>query len=137
METIETGFTLEQYEQIGRKVFTKFGVKFDRQTNKLITRKFKNGIYFQLDAGKNILWYYSGTFYIGDWETDLPTESQKNGFGFEFVPNKYVYLGEFKDGMRHGKGTIKMLADSSSDTFMGYDGEWAGGKPNGYGKHID
>jgi len=92
-----------------------------------------------LDAGKNIIWYYSGTFYFGDWEVDLPTESQKNGFGFEYVPNKYIYLGYFKDGMRHGKGTIKIFSTKTDkpDDFMAYDGDWANGKPHGFGKHID
>jgi hypothetical protein len=70
---------------------------------------------------------------------DLPAESQKNGFGFEYVPNKYIYLGYFKEGMRHGKGTIQIFANSpkASEEFMGYDGEWASGRPSGFGRQID
>lgn len=59
----------------------------------MITRKFKNGVYYQLDQNKHILWYSSGSFYLGGWDTDLPTEGQKHGFGFEYMPSKYIYLG--------------------------------------------
>ena len=70
-----------------------FGVKTEREPNKLITRRFKNGVYYHLSANKNILWYYNGAFYLGGWDTELPTEGQKQGFGFEYVPRKYIYLG--------------------------------------------
>jgi hypothetical protein len=46
-----------------------------------------------MKPNKNIVWYFNGSFYIGDWDTDLPSESEKNGFGFEYVPDKYYYLG--------------------------------------------
>ena len=41
--------------------------------------------------------------------------------------------------MRHGQGTIKILSTNPENTsdFMAYDGEWANGKPNGFGRHID
>ena len=91
-----------------------------------MTRKFKNGVYFQLGGNKNILWYYSGAFYLGGWDTDLPCEGQKTGFGFEYIPDKYFYLGEFKDGVKHGKGSIKLLEKGAeaSANCMAYEGQW-------------
>jgi len=55
------------------------------------------------------------------------------------VPQKYIYLGHFKEGMRHGKGTIKIFSSNpnSPNDFVAYDGEWENGKPNGLGRHID
>ena len=66
-----------------------------RESKKLLCRKFKNGVYYHLDSKRNILWYYSGSFYLGGWDTNLPTEGQKTGFGFEYIPEKYCYLGHF------------------------------------------
>jgi len=41
--------------------------------------------------------------------------------------------------MRYGKGTIQIFSSNldAPNDFMGYDGEWAHGKPHGFGKHID
>jgi hypothetical protein len=35
-----------------------------------------------LPPDKNIIWYFNGDFYLGSWETDMPTQGQKNGHGF-------------------------------------------------------
>ena len=56
--------------------------------------------------------------------------------GFEYVPNKYYYLGRFNNGNRSGRGVIKII-NNRGQGFMGYDGEWMNGKPHGFGKHID
>ena len=55
------------------------------------------------------------------------------------MPNKYVYLGHFKEGMRHGQGTIKIFSSNPGppEHFIGYQGQWAAGKPHGFGAHID
>lgn len=55
------------------------------------------------------------------------------------MPNKYYYLGRFRDGNRNGQGTIKVLSKNANNDkeFVGYDGEWLDGKPHGFGKHID
>lgn len=41
--------------------------------------------------------------------------------------------------MRHGKGTIKIINSDLPNfpDFTAYDGEWANGKPHGFGRHID
>lgn len=78
-----------------------------------MVRKFKNGVYYQMKPNKHIVWYFTGAFYFGDWDTDLPSEAEKNGFGFEYVPGKYYYLGQFRNGNRCGKGSIKIINDSS------------------------
>lgn len=104
-----------------------------------MVRKFKNGVYFQMKPNKNIVWYYSGAFYFGDWDTDLPSEAEKDGFGFEYIPGKYYYLGNFKNGTRNGKGTIRLLNPSNPADVncLAYDGQWLQGKPHGHGCHID
>lgn len=55
------------------------------------------------------------------------------------MPDKYIYLGHFKDGARHGRGVIKVFPTNKEqpELFMAYDGEWINGKPDGFGKHID
>jgi hypothetical protein len=72
---------VEEYQKLARKVYEMFGVGRD-VGGALIVRKFKNGIYFQLKPDRNVVWYFSGVFYLGNWETDLPSEGEKNGFGF-------------------------------------------------------
>jgi hypothetical protein len=80
--------------------------------------------------------YFDGSFYLGEWDTEVSSESEKTGLGFEYVPNKYYYLGRFSNGNRSGKGVIKIIS-SRGNGFMGYDGEWMAGRPHGFGKHID
>jgi hypothetical protein len=91
---------------------------------KFFLRKYKNGLYLQLEPDNNIIWYYDGTFYFGSWSMSLSNEGVKNGFGFEYVPQKYYYKGEFKDGKRHGKGVMKVILYNANknDEFLGYDG---------------
>ncbi len=62
-----------------------------------------------MKPNKNIVWYFNGSFYFGEWDTDLPSEAEKNGFGFQYIPNKHFYLGSFKNGMRNGQGVIKLI----------------------------
>ena len=49
---------------------------------------------------------------MGDWDCQLPPEGKKNGYGFEYIPNKYIYLGQFKNGLKYGKGTIKIFSNN-------------------------
>ena len=59
--------------------------------------------------------------------------------GFEYVPNKYFYRGEFKDGVKEGKGSLKVFPSNPDypHIFMAYQGQWKKGKPHGFGKQID
>lgn len=102
-------------------------------------RKFKNGVYYHIDENKNVLWYYTGSFYIGGWDSDLPTEGQKKGMGFQYNPDKFFYRGEYKDGVKDGNGVVKLFPSNPEkpDDYMAYEGQWKNGKPHGFGKHID
>jgi hypothetical protein len=116
-----------------------FGIDAKLAPRKMLSRKFKNGVYYHLNETMNILWYFSGSFYLGGWDSNLPTEGQKQGFGFEYIPEKYCYLGEFKDGVKHGQGSIQLTSSNADapELTMCYEGAWEKGKPHGFGKHID
>lgn len=45
----------------------------------------------------------------------LTGEGEKSGYGFEYVPGKYVYQGIFQGGKRNGFGCIKILNKKSHD----------------------
>ena len=42
--------------------------------------------------------------------------------GFEYVPNKYFFRGEFKDGVKEGKGSLKVFPSNPEypQIFMAY-----------------
>lgn len=53
------------------------------------------------------------------------------GYGVYIIPDIGKYLGEWKDGKRHGKGTFISINGSI------YEGEWINDKTNGFGVLID
>lgn len=60
-------------------------------------KKYKNCVFFNLgDKNTNILWYFDGRFYFGEWQIYVTGEGEKSGEGFEYVPDKFVYQGQFK-----------------------------------------
>ena len=90
---------------------------------------------------KAIVWHFSGKFYIGGWydpqsnnrnaDSNSTTEDQKNGEGFEFVPGKHYYRGEFKNGKRNGYGTMITLDGNI------YQGSWVNGEKCGKGVSFE
>ena len=50
METLEHGLTIDELWSLGRKVYGMFGIKTEREANKMVTRRFKNGVYYHLSA---------------------------------------------------------------------------------------
>ena len=40
----------------------------------------------------------------------------RNGLGLEWVPNKYVYYGEYSNNKKNGFGVMKTM----EETFMGF-----------------
>lgn len=58
----------------------------------------------------------------GEWYDD-----NQNGYGVEIWKDNSYYIGQFKEGRKHGIGTYKWANGSM------YEGEWSSGCFNGYG----
>ena len=74
--------------------------------------------------------FENGDHYIGDMKNGLPDGNGTlntilDGMG-------YTYVGEFKDGKKHGRGNF-----SSKDNKYNYDGGWKDDKKNGVGTLFD
>ncbi len=78
-----------------------------------------------------ILWHFSGKFYIGGWKVNDPGEGQKSGEGIEYIPEKYVFKGQFLNGKKNGNGLIK----TSNGNI--YEGQFVDGVKNGRGKYFE
>ncbi|MBF0274592.1 MAG: hypothetical protein HQK84_05105 [Nitrospinae bacterium] len=77
--------------------------------------------------GKGVFTDGSGFEYNGEWEND-----KKHGKGVEKqLPEFYVYEGDFKDGMRSGKGTAFYGNKSNK-----YTGDWENNKRHGTGTMV-
>ena len=50
--------------------------------------------------------------------------------------DKGVYVGEKKDGKRHGKGTLTYTKKEKHKVTAKYEGEWKNGKKDGQGKFL-
>lgn len=59
---------------------------------------------------------------MGDWEMDAI-----NGYG-KYENNEFVYEGEWKNNLRHGKGTLTLFHDGST-----YSGDFVKGRKEGKG----
>lgn len=76
--------------------------------------------------------YPSGSVYVGCW-----WKNRRHGHGKMRWKNEY-YVGEFKDGIQHGRGQHVWLSKGKSDSSQYplrniYDGEWKNGERDGYG----
>jgi hypothetical protein len=68
--------------------------------------------------------YAEGCSYDGDW-----IDGSYNGNGILIFSDDRKYIGEFKDGLRHGKGKY-------TSSTREYDGEWENDKRSGKGIEI-
>ena len=66
-------------------------------------------------------------YYKGEWK-----DGKYCGHGELKDCNGDIYIGEFKNCLKHGMGTI-----ISSDQQKGYKGCWHKGKKHGFGKFFD
>ncbi|XP_058793979.1 MORN repeat-containing protein 3-like [Phymastichus coffea] len=76
--------------------------------------------------------WYPKDKYVGQWRND-----EKEGRGMEIYRTGYVYNGEWKEGARHGFGTLSKISSSKcpqSRTVI-HMGCWCRGKKHGYGLH--
>lgn len=89
-------------------------------------KKYKNCIIFKTpDIKRTVVWHYTGKFYIGNWDQNEQSEGKKTGEGFEFVPDKWYYQGQFLDGKKNGSGTMIMTNGNV------YRGQWIKGQKHG------
>lgn len=85
-------------------------------------KKYKNCIIFKTpEDKKTIVWHYSGKFYIGGWDQTEDGEGKKNGEGFEYIPEKHYYKGQFLNGKKNGSG-IQIWLNGNI-----YQGQWVKG----------
>ena len=75
---------------------------------------------------------YLKTANIGDciYAGSYDENGKRVGHGVGLYPGGYIYIGEYKDGVRCGQGTCYY---STIDIKMYFVGEWADDAPNGYG----
>lgn len=82
-------------------------------------------------AGKNKFYYYGSVDALG----------RPSGKGLAVYENNAYYCGEWKDGLRHGKGMwleVAIYTEENRDKNLGaiehiYNGEWSRDLPNGEG----
>lgn len=70
--------------------------------------------------------FNNGTIYDGQWAAGVP-----NGEGELFYPEKFHYIGAFKNGKFHGDGKLVSL-----DTKYSFEGTFKNGKKHGKGKEV-
>jgi len=94
---------------------------------------------------KGIVFYRNGTVWIGSF--NIPPKSNiidLSGYGRLILPNLDEYVGEVKDGLKHGKGyyvysekvaDINNLGDLCEENIfpLRYEGDWADDCFNGFG----
>jgi hypothetical protein len=64
-------------------------------------RKYSNCVIVSIEVIA-ILSYFSGHVYFGGW-----VSGAKHGLGFEWLPGKFVYYGEYSRNKREGYGVFK------------------------------
>ena len=69
-------------------------------------------------SGLGSLTYPDGEKYVGEWK-----DGKKHGQGTDIFSSGNKYEGEYKDGEKHGQGTYT-LTDGNR-----FEGEWKDGKP--------
>ena len=128
----------------------------------LLFSKTKSFQYWLTDVSENLFYLSpyitsdkSITLFLEDGNTYIGTLNKGlfDGFGtLSSLDNKYLYTGEWKDGLKHGKGQlitekIKYSGKFENDVFSGnkgvlcdekgniYEGDFVNGKFEGYGHY--
>ena len=77
---------------------------------------------------KNAKKYYeNGDIYEGELSFGYPNNNGKLEFHLNGIP--YIYIGEFQNGLKHGKGNLF----TKENNKFNYDGDWVNDKIDGYG----
>jgi hypothetical protein len=69
--------------------------------------------------------------YVGEGK-----DGKRHGQGTVTYSNGKKYVGEFKEGKRHGKGTLTYTKKEKHKVTAKYEGEWKNGKKDGQGKFL-
>lgn len=83
--------TVKELLQLGRKLFSSFGICGFEEKYNINISKYNNCISFST-KDLTILWYDTGRFYIGGYRM-IKNEGQKHGKGIEYMPKRYLYDG--------------------------------------------
>lgn len=66
--------------------------------------------------------------------------NEKSGFGVEIYQNGNVYVGDFSQNKKHGKGSFFWFnlteSENNGKEVEQYHGDWWGGLPDGLGEHL-
>ena len=87
-----------------------------------------------IKEGIGIAVYSDGDIYEGCWKN-----GRWNGKGRNIFDDESYYIGEFKDGLRHGCGILYFVKGESYKYFYEpryeyrYEGEWKNGNKHGQG----
>ncbi len=85
---------------------------------------FENGLKHGIGCYRDVS---KGVFFHGEY-----FKGKKENYGVECVEGNYEYKGNFKAGMKSGKGFIKCFAEKYS-----YEGEFLNDKKHGEGILVD
>ena len=117
----------------------------------LTYKKYEGGFENNRFNGEGVLTFEEGITWIGyfaknDFSMGCVSGDCKNGFGYWIALWTDLYVGEFKDGERHGKGTYTWgpLSEENFDTEykhlarLGsqYVGDWEKNREHGVGVHT-
>ena len=95
-------------------------------------KKYKNCAIFKTpECKKTVVWHFAGKFYFGGWEQNENGEGKKSGDGFEYIPEKHYYQGQFYEGKRNGSGTMIQTNGNV------YQGQWQKGEKHGIGIYYE
>ena len=84
-----------------------------------------------LEHCKDVIKFYeNGDIYKGDLSFGLPNNKGRLEYAYKEID--YIYVGEFKNGLKHGKGKL-----FSKDNKFKYEGDFIMDKFQGYGTLIN
>ena len=58
---------------LGKTVFLAFDISISEDTL-MTVKKYKNCVFFNAEKNHNILWYFDGRFYFGEWQINMMNE---------------------------------------------------------------
>ena len=81
-----------------------------------------------------IIWHFNGKRYLGGWQYHYLDQGTKNGLALEYIPDQYIYYGQFRNNKKHGLGAMK---EGPNQLKIGYwhHGVYQGTTNNNHHQH--